>query len=231
MTFESEQTDTSHETNASSSPPPLPRRTILWLFIHAILYLPFRLWCRTVVIGRENIDNTQGGIFIVNHQSFLDPIFVGVRLTRPLAYLARDSLFKLPFIGWICRKTHVIPISRTAFRGSSIRTAIDRLNQGFLVGIYPEGTRSSGAPKIFRPGFLSLVRRADVPIYPVAVIGADKAMPRNAWFIRPVKVTVVYGEALTPEQHQRLLNGDDDKTLAAEVRDLVAKLYEAGLNA
>ncbi|MEO2015784.1 MAG: lysophospholipid acyltransferase family protein [Fuerstiella sp.] len=228
MTSESEQTDAAHETNPA--PPPLPRRTLIWLMIHAILYLPFRLWCRTVVIGRENIDNTQGGIFIVNHQSFLDPLFVGVRLTRPLSYLARDSLFKLPFIGWICRKTHVIPISRTAFRGSSIRTAIDRLKKGFLVGIYPEGTRSSGAPKEFRPGFLSLVRRVDVPIYPVAVIGADKAMPRNAWFIRPVKVTVVYGKALTPDQHQRLLDGGDDKALAAEIRDMVAKLYEDGLN-
>ena len=140
----------------------------------------------------------------MNHQSFLDPLFVGVRLTRPLAYLARDSLFRIPFIGWVCRLTHVIPISRTAFRASSIRTAMDRLKQGFLVGIYPEGTRSSGAPKEFRPGFLALVRRAEVPVYPVAVVGADRAMPRNAWFIRPVKVTVVYGKALTAEQHQRL---------------------------
>ncbi|MCP4509038.1 MAG: 1-acyl-sn-glycerol-3-phosphate acyltransferase, partial [Fuerstiella sp.] len=147
MTSESEQTIAAQGTNPT--PQPLPRRTITWLVIHAILYLPFRLWCRTVVIGRENIDNTQGGIFIVNHQSFLDPLLVGIRLRRPLSYLARDSLFKLPFIGWICRNMHVIPISRTAFRGSSIRTAIERLKQGFLVGIYPEGTRSSGAPKEF----------------------------------------------------------------------------------
>ncbi|MDG1893458.1 MAG: lysophospholipid acyltransferase family protein [Fuerstiella sp.] len=226
MTSESEQPGTANE--ADLPPQAIPRRTVLWLLIHALLYLPFRLWCRTVVIGRENIDNTKGGIFVVNHQSFLDPLFVGVRLTRPLAYLARDSLFKLPFIGWICRKTHVIPISRTAFRGSSIRTAIDRLKQGFLVGIYPEGTRSSGAPKEFRPGFLSLIRRVDVPVYPVAVIGADRAMPRNAWFIRPVKVTVVYGKALTAEQHQRLLDNDVTSS-AAEIRDMVARLYDEGL--
>jgi 1-acyl-sn-glycerol-3-phosphate acyltransferase len=228
MTSESEQTGPPNETN--SPPQAVPRRAILWLLIHAVLYLPFRLWCRTVVIGRENIDNTRGGIFIVNHQSFLDPLFVGVRLTRPLAYLARDSLFRIPFIGWICRQTHVIPISRTAFRGSSIRTAMDRLKQGFLVGIYPEGTRSSGAPKEFRPGFLSLVRRAEVPVYPVAVVGADRAMPRNAWFIRPVRVTVVYGKALTAEQRQRLMD-NDAKASAAEIRDMVARLYEEGLYA
>ncbi|MDG2126594.1 MAG: lysophospholipid acyltransferase family protein [Fuerstiella sp.] len=227
MTSESQQTGLTDKGVLPSQG--LPRRTILWLLIHAFLYPLFRLWCRTVVIGRENIDNTQGGIFIVNHQSFLDPLFVGVRLTRPVAYMARDSLFKLPFIGWVCRWTHVIPISRTAFRGSSIRTAIDRLTQGFLVGIYPEGTRSSGAPKEFRPGFLSLVRRAEVPVYPVAVVGADRAMPRNAWFIRPGRVTVVFGKPLTDEQRQRLLE-NDVRASAAEIRDMVAKLYEQGLN-
>ena len=228
MNSDSEQPRPANETDSPLQP--LPRRTVLWLLIHALLYLPFRLWCRTVVIGRENIDNTKGGIFIVNHQSFLDPLFVGVRLTRPLAYLARDTLFKIPFIGWICRRTHVIPISRTAFRGSSIRTAMDRLQQGFLVGVYPEGTRSSGAPKEFRPGFLSLVRRAEVPVYPVAVVGADRAMPRNAWFIRPVRVTVVYGKALTAEQRQRLMD-NDVKESAAEIRDMVVTLYEEGLKA
>lgn len=228
MTSKSAQPGPADENDSPTQP--LPRRTVLWLLIHALLYLPFRLWCRTVVIGRENIDNTRGGIFIVNHQSFLDPLFVGVRLTRPLAYLARDTLFKIPFIGWICRGTHVIPISRTAFRGSSIRTAMERLKQGFLVGVYPEGTRSSGAPKEFRPGFLSLVRRAEVPVYPVAVVGADRAMPRNAWFIRPVRVTVVYGKALTAEQRQRLIE-NDVKQSAAEIRDMVVTLYEEGLNA
>ena len=59
MTSESEQTGPTNETN--SPPQALPRRAILWLLIHAVLYLPFRLWCRTVVIGRENIDNTRGG--------------------------------------------------------------------------------------------------------------------------------------------------------------------------
>ena len=212
---------------SSTAKPRRHRRNVIWLLIHCIVYLPMRFWCRTQVIGREHVDAARGGILLTNHQSFLDPLFVAVRLTRPVSNLARDSLFRVPIIGWICRNTYVIPVSRTAFRGGSIRAAVERLEQGFLVGIYPEGTRSIGPPKDFRPGFLSLVRRSDVPIYPVAIVGADKAMPKGAWFIRPAKVTVVYGKAFTEAETQQLKFGTDDQLLAAFVRDRVLQLYES----
>lgn len=203
------------------------RRNFAWLMIHFLVYLPMRLWCRTHVIGRENLDSSRGGLLLVNHQSYLDPLFVSVRLTRPVSFLARDSLFRVPFIGWVLRNTFVIPISRTAFRGGSIREALNRLDSGFLVGIYPEGTRSVGSPKEFRPGFLSLARRTDVPIYPVAIVGADKVMPKGAWFIRPGRVTIVYGERLTDEEAEQLRNSPDDRATAAQMRDRVQKLYES----
>lgn len=210
------------------SPPGMPhRRTIMWLLIHMIVYLPFRLWCRTVVVGREHLDNSRGGVLLINHQSFLDPLLVAVRLTRPVSYLARDTLFRIPIIGWICRNTFVIPISRTAFRGGSIRTALDRIQSGFLVGIFPEGTRSSGEPENFRPGFLALARRVDVPIYPVAIVGADGILPKGGWFLRPRKATIVYGEPLTPDERDQLFNNSDDRAAAEFIRQKVLSLYQS----
>ena len=203
------------------------RRNFMWNLIHVIVYLPLRCWVRTRVIGRENLIDESGGVLIANHQSYLDPLFVAVRLTRPVSYLARDTLFKVPLIGWIVRNTFVIPISRTAFRGGSIRTALQRLENGFLVGIYPEGTRSSGQPSRFKPGFLSLVRRTPVPVYPVAIIGADRAMPRGAWFVRPATVTVVYGKPLTEQERELLNGGEDDRALAEMMRVKVAELYRS----
>lgn len=203
------------------------RRNFLWLLLHVVLYLPFRFWCRTEAIGRENLDAERGGILLINHQSYLDPLFVAVRLTRAVSYLARDSLFKVPFIGWVCRNTYVIPISRTAFRGGSVRAALERLEAGFLVCMFPEGTRSSGPPGVFRPGFLSLVRRASVPVYPVAIVGSDRVMPKGAWFIRPAKVKVVYGKPLTDEEVQQLINGTDDRQLAEMIREKVTNLYNS----
>lgn len=227
---ESAQTNSADDTSGTDRrtlTPVRPQRNFVWLLIHVVLYLPFRFWCRTVVVGPENLDPERGGILLINHQSYLDPLFAAVRLKRAVSYLARDTLFKVPFLGWIMRHTYVIPISRTAFRGGSVRAAMERLESGFLVCMFPEGTRSSGPPGQFRPGFLSLVRRADVPVYPVAIVGSDQAMPKGAWFVRPAKVTVVYGKPLTDAEVQQLVTGNDDRQLAEMIREKVTTLYNS----
>lgn len=169
-------------------------RNLLWRILHVLFRLVCHSWLRIAAAGLRNIDNSRGGLFLINHQSFLDPLLVAVLLRRPVAYLARDSLFRVPLIGWILRSTYVIPISREAVRGGSIRMAVERLDQGFLVGLFPEGTRSSGSNvQPFRAGFLALANRTSQPIYPVGIAGADRAMPRGSWFVRPARIRVVYG--------------------------------------
>ncbi len=183
---------------------------LLWHTLHWPCWVLCRTWLRVNCSGLENIDNTKGGLLLVNHQSFLDPLLTALWLTRPVSYLARDSLFKLPVLGWLLRRTYVIPISREAARGGSIRLALERLEQGYLVGIFPEGTRSSGAEvRAFRPGFLALVRRTNQPVYPVGIVGSDRVMPRGAWFIRPGKIQVVYGTPFTVEEMASLQSSDD----------------------
>ena len=130
-------------TEPSPSAVLIPNR--LWRILHWPGWLFFRLWLRVRCSGIENIDNSRGGLLLINHQSFLDPMLAAVLLTRPVSYLARDSLFRVPVLGWLLRRTYVIPISREAARGGSIRLAVERLEQGFLLGVFPEGTRSSGS--------------------------------------------------------------------------------------
>lgn len=184
---------------------------LLWRVLRWPSWLLSRIWLRVSCSGLKNIDNRKGGLFLINHQSFLDPLLVAVLLTRPVSYLARDSLFRIPVLGWLLRHTYVIPISREAARGGSIRLAVERMEQGFLVGVFPEGTRSSGSEvRAFRPGFLAMVRRTNQPVYPVGLSGSDSAMPRGAWFIRPKRIHIVYGAPFTAEELGRLQSGDDD---------------------
>lgn len=193
-----------------SSPSAVLIPNLLWRTLHWPSWALCRTWLHVNCSGLENIDNTKGGLLLVNHQSFLDPLLAALWLTRPVSYLARDSLFKVPVLGWLLRSTYVIPISREAARGGSIRLALERLRQGFLIGIFPEGTRSSGTEvRVFRPGFLAMVRRSDQPVYPVGIAGSDRVMPRGAWFIRPGKIHVVYGTPFTPEEMVGLQSGDD----------------------
>lgn len=221
------QTTADPSGNEANQPPIQSRRNLFWIILHVTLYPAFRLWIRTRALHADRLQEKQGGILLINHQSYLDPLLVAVRLTRPVAYLARDTLFRIPFIGFVMRHCFVIGISRTAFRGSSVRTAIERLDGGFLIALFPEGTRTSGPPNGFRPGFLAIARRSDAPVYPVAVVGADKVMPRGAWFPRPKAVTIVYGEALTEDERQQL-NELDDKAAAAMIEAKVSELYEEG---
>ena len=176
----------------------------------------------------EHLEDSKGGVFLINHQSLLDPIIAAVLLRRPVSFLARDSLFRIPVLGWILRRTYVIPISREAARGGSIRTAIERLDEGFIVGMFPEGTRSSGTDiRKFRPGFLAVIRRTEQPVYPVGIAGTDNCLPRGAWFVRPGRVKVVYGAPLSPEETQQLHDSDrDDAELCELVRLKVAECVQ-----
>lgn len=202
------------------------KRNLVWRALRVPFWIFCHVWIRLKTYGIEHIDNTKGGLLLLNHQSFLDPMLVAVLLERPVSFLARDSLFRLPVVGWILRNTYVMPISRESVRGSSIRVALERLEAGFLVGIFPEGTRSeTDQVQDFRPGFLAIARRTDQPIYPVAVSGAGEAMPRGAILIRPKVIRVVIGPALTAEETELIRTGTDDRQLAELARSKVAACH------
>jgi len=216
----------------SKSAIPPTRRNRAWLVIQFVLRLVFAVWLRYRAHGIERVARTGGGLLLVNHQSFLDPALVGLPLQRPVSYLARDSLFRIPVIGWILRSVNVIPIRREAASTASIRQAVDRMNDGFLVGIFPEGTRCfDGKTGEFKPGFVSLVRRIDVPVYPVGIAGAYDAMPRHGILrLRPRKVYVVFGEPLCPQQLRTLSRKGQEKSLVEFARQAVLDCQEKAEN-
>ena len=140
----------------------------------------FCFWLRYRARGMEHLPATGGALLLINHQSFFDPLLVGLPLSRPVSYLARDNLFRVPVIGRILRHTYVVPISREAASTSSLKEAIRRLEHGFYVGIFPEGTRTeNGTVGEFKPGFLLLLRRTSVPVIPVGIAGAFEAFPKG----------------------------------------------------
>ncbi|MDP1797027.1 MAG: lysophospholipid acyltransferase family protein [Planctomycetaceae bacterium] len=198
-------------------PPPLPNplhRNIIWRLGQLLMSNIFGLWLRMRARGFENLPKEGGALLLINHQSYLDPLLVGMPLPRPISYLARDSLFRVPVLGWILKNTYVMPISRESASTASLREAIRRLQHGFYVGIFPEGTRTeTGAVGPFKPGFLALLRRADVPVIPVGVAGAYEAMPRGTPFLWPGKVRVVFGEALPREKLAAFPKSDEEGLL------------------
>ncbi|HET6324620.1 MAG TPA: lysophospholipid acyltransferase family protein [Planctomycetaceae bacterium] len=202
-------------------------RNWLYHFLQTCLQLTMPVYFCFRARGLEHVPKQGPALFVANHQSFLDPVMVGIPLSRPLRFLARDTLFRQPLIGAFLRKVYTIPVNRDAASSTTIRTAASQLRQGFFIGIFPEGTRSTdGELGTLKPGFIALIRRADAPIIPVGVAGSGAAFPRGAWFFRPKKCRVVYGPPLQPEMLAQLKGHGSEQALLAVVREAMQRCYE-----
>ena len=123
--------------------------------------------------GRENIPASGGVLMVSNHQSHLDPPFVGMGVARRMNYLARDTLFHFAPFRWLIHSVDAIPIDREGIGLTGIKESLRRLKRGEMVLIFPEGTRSrDGEIAPFKPGFTVLASRSGASILPVAIDGA-----------------------------------------------------------
>lgn len=225
MTTERSSEDTpSRQKPSPTTLPPPAERNFTWRIIQWFCQLNFAAFLRFRQRGRKHLP-ASGALLVANHQSFLDPLLIGVALDRPVSFLARDTLFRVPVIGWILRATYVMPIRRDS--AGSVREPIERLKHGFYVGVFPEGTRTdTGQVGVFKPGFVSLVRRSKVPVVPVGIAGAFEAYPRTRPFPLPGRVRVVYGEPIPSDEVAELARKGNEQKLIDRVTNEVRQLVE-----
>ena len=150
------------------------------------------------VFGTPDLRGLDTGLLVAsNHQSYLDPVAVGISIGEPLHYLARRSLFAVPGFGALIRALNTHPISRGEVDSSALKTVMRLLRSGEKVLVFPEGTRSrDGALGRFKPGAASIAIRCGVPLLPVCVEGAYRAWPRTSRLPRFARVGVAYGKLL-----------------------------------
>ncbi|MAT16493.1 MAG: 1-acyl-sn-glycerol-3-phosphate acyltransferase [Planctomyces sp.] len=201
--------DTSSDTAKKDDLPPPLQFNFWWWLLYVTSNVFSTLWFRLRGYHQERLPKEGGALLLLNHQSHLDPALVGTVMNRPISFVARDTLFNVPFIGFWLRHCYVMPIRRDAATSSTIREAVRRLEHGFFVGLFPEGTRTSdGKVARFKPGFVAILKRARVPIIPVGIGGSFEAMPRGSWFIRPKRCCVVFGEPIPVEEIEAHFNSD-----------------------
>ncbi|MCX7418889.1 MAG: lysophospholipid acyltransferase family protein [Planctomycetia bacterium] len=190
------------------------QRNWVWRTIQIVLQLLFSLFLRYRAHGHRELEQHSGMLFLINHQSFLDPLLVGLPLSRPVCFLARDSLFRVPVVGWVLRSTYVMPINRESASTAVMRQSIAKLRAGYWLGIFPEGTRSvDGQLGELKPGFLAIVRRAQVPVCVVGIDGSQRAYGRGALFPRIAKVSVYFDTPIMPDELKTLLERGEEHLL------------------
>jgi 1-acyl-sn-glycerol-3-phosphate acyltransferase len=172
------------------------------------LWFWFKLLFGIRFYGRENLPRSGGVLLLCNHQSFLDPLLCGSCANRQLFYVARDTLFKNPAFKWLIESVNARAIKRDMADIAAMKMLIEKLKAGNGIVLFPEGTRThDGKIADIKPGFGLLSRRANVPVVPVLIDGAFECWPRTKKFFSLGRITVVYGDIISPEKIRSL--GDE----------------------
>jgi 1-acyl-sn-glycerol-3-phosphate acyltransferase len=177
-----------------------------WFYFLSRAVAGFFCWClfRPTRQGVEKVPESGGFLLAVNHSSLLDPVMAGTNLKRPLAYMARSTLFRPAPIGMALRGMNALPLEREGVGISAFRSVIDHLSRGGGVLVFPEGTRSrSGRLGRFKGGVVKLARMSGVPVVPAMIVGSDRALGRGQWLPRTVPLEIRFGDPidlLDPEE-------------------------------
>ncbi len=164
---------------------------VLLFILRPIIYLLFPY----TKIGANHIPNDDKPYVVCcNHISMVDPVFLLLAFKRPIYFMAKDSLFKNPFLGWFWTTLFgVFPVSRGKGDTGAVTKSIDILENGGLLGIFPEGTRSKdGKLGAAKSGTALIVAKTQASVFPCAVFTSDNKVRLFH------KTTVVFGEPLTP---------------------------------
>jgi 1-acyl-sn-glycerol-3-phosphate acyltransferase len=161
-------------------------------------------------------------VVVSNHESNADPFLISL-LPWEMKWLAKSSLFHVPFAGWGMRLAGDIPVERGDV--SSKRDALQRcaewLKRGVPVIIFPEGTRSpTGELLPFKDGAFRLAIETRADVLPVAVAGTRRALPKHSWRFAPAKAFVTVGTPLST----RGMTAADVPTLKAAAREQIEAL-------
>ena len=161
-----------------------------WLFFRVL----FAAYFRRRLFNVERVPAQGGVILAANHASFIDPPLVGSSLSRPINYLARDSLFRFPVLGWLLRSWNSVPVNRDGAGAAGLKAILDRLLAGGGIILFPEGTRTAdGRLQPARSGVGLTVIKSAAPVVPVRVFGSFAAYGRHMKIPRPRQVMVKFG--------------------------------------
>lgn len=156
-----------------------------------LLYVFVKIFYRLEIKGEEHVPPEGPVICVANHANLLDPIFLGCSLKRPVTFMAKEELFRVPILGWIIKMLGVFPVKRGAGDRGAFRSAIQALQENKVLGMFPEGTRyRDGKIHPLRPGAALLAVQTGTCILPMLIYGTHRVK-----FLRFPKIRVWIGRS------------------------------------
>lgn len=172
---------------------------MLYTILKPIAVALMRLLFRLEVVDPGLVPATGPVLIVSNHVSVLDPPLVGGAAPRPLFFMAKEELFRIPLFGRLIRSLNARPVRRDGSDMRALKASLALLEEGRALLVFPEGTRGEEGqpPREFKPGVGMLAVMSGAPVVPVYVSGSGAALPRGRALPRRARVRVTFGPPLT----------------------------------
>ncbi|HEX4578345.1 MAG TPA: lysophospholipid acyltransferase family protein [Edaphobacter sp.] len=171
---------------------------------HAIAHL----WARTLllislspvkIIGAEKLHVHETAVYASNHLSYMDTPVLFARLPFQFRILAKQSLWKVPFIGWYLNRSGQVPVDTKSPRSlvASLNRGVATLKSGLPLVLFPEGGRAAtGQLQTMMSGCAYMAIKAQVPLIPLTLIGTYELLPIHVYALHPRPLLVVVGDPI-----------------------------------
>ena len=177
------------------------------------------------IYGAENVPQTGAVIVVSNHASYFDPPIVSSCVRRPVAYMAKEELFKVPVLAQ-AKLYGAYPVSRGTADRNAIRAALEFLDNGWALGVFLEGTRTTDG-RITDPkkGAALLAAKSQAPFLPVSLWGSEQILQPGSSLPRPVPLTIRIGELIDPPSST---NRDELERVTQKCATVINQMHDLG---
>ena len=194
-------------------------------FAKVVCNVVCKLWIKLEYYGMENLPKDRGYILVGNHQSYWDPVMMGLKLDTTLTFMANEKLFHKPVLAPVIRGLGAFPVNLKKPDMTAIRTAKKVVKDGKVLALFPEGTRSHDGKLLkFKGGVIYIASVTGEDVVPVCITYQNGGKFRSRILIR-------YGEVIP---NREILEGKKKDTesmrqAAAKLQAVVQRLQDENL--
>lgn len=166
------------------------------------------LWARSLllislspvkIIGCEKLPEQETAVYAVNHLSYMDTPVLFAKLPFQFRILAKQELWKVPFIGWYLHHSGQVPVDTNSPRSliASLNRGVATLKHGLPLVLFPEGGRTStGQLQTMMSGCAYMAIKAQVPLVPLTLVGTYELLPIHVYALHPRPLLIVVGDPI-----------------------------------
>ena len=204
-------------------------RMVQWAF-RCVLFI---CGVKVEVYGHEKVPKDEAVLYVGNHRGIFDVVATYPQCENLTGYIAKDSVRKVPGLNLWMKRLYCLFMVREDVKQSLkvILTAIDQINQGISICVFPEGTRNKDREhplKLlpFKEGTFKIAQKTGCKIVPMGIIGSDEIFENHKPWIKKGKITIVYGDPIDLKD----LDKETAKRLGAYCQDIVTELVKEAMN-